>query len=230
VQQGDLGGVCFTCGRPWGNGCACQFCGQMWGCQSGVVLSSSMRRLGAHLLDGLLCLITCVVGWLVWALIIYGRGQTPAKQLMGMRVVIMTAGVRAGWGRMFVREHLAKLLIGLFLGWLVIPYFWLLWDKNRQELWDKMLDTVVVDDPNNLVGDVSQASWQAIQQPPTQQQLPPAPWDAQPGGYGQPGYGQPDPYGQQGGYGQPGGPGGQGGQGGYPPYPPPPPPPGPPQQ
>jgi len=187
-----------------------------------------MKRLGAHLLDGLLCVVTCVIGWLIWSLIVYVNGQTPAKQLLGMRVVNMTAGVRAGWGRMLVREHLVKPLIGIFLGWLVIPYFWLLWDKNRQELWDKMLDTVVVDDPNGLVGDIPQASWPEMQQPPPQPQLPPAPWDAPTIGFGQPGgaYDQPGGSGQQGpyepqggGYGQPGG------QSGYPPYPPPSPPP-----
>jgi uncharacterized RDD family membrane protein YckC len=222
VQQDVVGGACFNCGSPWGDGCGCQFCGQMYGCPPGVILSSSMKRLGAHLLDGVLCLVTCVIGWLIWSLIIYGRGQSPAKQLLGMRVVIMTAGVRAGWGRMFVREHLVKLLIGLFLGWLVLPYFWLLWDRNRQELWDKMLDTVVVEDPSNLVTNVPMSAWQSIQPPPQQHQLPAAPWDAQPGGYVQPGLGQQDPYGQQGGYGQPGG---TADQGGYPPYPPPPMPP-----
>jgi uncharacterized RDD family membrane protein YckC len=207
----------------------------MYGCPPGVLLSSSMRRLGAHLLDGILCLVTCVIGWLVWSLVIYGRGQSPAKQLLGMRVVIMTAGVRAGWGRMFVREHLVKPLIGILVGWLLIPYLWLLWDRNRQELWDKMLDTVVVDDPSGLVGNVPQGAWPQgqMQAPPAQPQLPAAPWDAptvgmgQPGGYGQ---GQPqEPYGQPGGS-QGGGYGQPGGQGGYPPYPPPPPPRYPPRQ
>ena len=32
-----------------------------------------------------------------------------------------------------------------------IFYFWLLWDSERQELWDKMVDTVVVNDPGDLL-------------------------------------------------------------------------------
>ena len=120
MQQDVSRGVCFNCQRPWGSGCACQFCSQMFGCPPGVILSSSMRRLGAHLLDGLLCFATCFIGWLVWSLIVYGRGQTPGKQLLGMRVAIMTTGTKAGWGRMFVREYLAKFLIGVLLGWLVL--------------------------------------------------------------------------------------------------------------
>ena len=219
MQQGVAGDTCYYCGRPWGTGCACQFCSQMYGFPAGVVNSSVGRRLGAHLLDGLIAIVTCGIGWLIWAFIIYGDGQTPAKRLLGMRVVNITTGVRAGWGRMFVREHVCKLLIGFLLGWLIFPYFWLVWDRNRQELWDKMVDTAVVDDPNGLVGSIPQPMSGYLQQP-GQHQLPqagqPAPWEAQPGGYGQQGGYQPP-----GGYQQPG-PSGQ--QGGYPPYPPPPPP------
>jgi len=29
----------------------------------------------------------------------------------------------------------------------VFVYFWLLWDRDNQELWDKIVGTVVVDDP-----------------------------------------------------------------------------------
>jgi uncharacterized RDD family membrane protein YckC len=212
VQQDGLGGICFNCNRPWGTGCACQFCNQMAGCPRGVILSSSVRRLGAHLVDGVLCLVTCVIGWLIWSLIIYGNGQTPAKQLMGMRVVSLATGTRAGWGRMFVREHLAKLLIGLLVGWLVLPYFWLLWDKNRQELWDKLLDTAVVDDPEGQVTSTPQTEVRYVEQPYRPPQLPPS--SEQPTSWGQ----------------QPNGNDRQGEQGGYPPYPPPPPPPAPPRR
>jgi hypothetical protein len=101
-----------------------------------------------------------------------------------MRVVSIATATRSSWGTMFLREFLAKLAIAFFLGWLVLPYFWLLWDKNKQQLWDKMLDTVVVDDPGDLVGSVSPAAWgyAQAQQPHQQYQLP------------QPGPHQPDPY------------------------------------
>ena len=32
-----------------------------------------------------------------------------------------------------------------------VLYFWLCWDKNRQEIWDKMCNTVVVNDRDNLL-------------------------------------------------------------------------------
>ena len=128
MQQGYGVEVCFNCGRPWGGGCACQFCGQMWGFPQGVLVSSGGKRFIGYLLESALIMVTCGIGWLIWAAITFANGQTPSKQLMGMRTVNIATGSRAGWGRMFVREVFAKSLIGIFLGWLVVPYFWLLWD------------------------------------------------------------------------------------------------------
>jgi len=217
VQPAYGGEICFNCGRPWGGGCACQVCGQMWGFPNGVIASSAGKRLVAHLLESMLVLVTCFIGWLIWALFTFANGQTPAKQLMGMRTVNIVTGTRAGWGRMFVREVLAKLLVGFFLGWLIVPYFWLLFDKNKQQLWDKVVDTGVVDDPHGLVGNQPRPTAPYVQQPQQQYQLPPSEQETQWGYPPRGGYGQQGGYGQYGGYGQ---------QGGYgqPQYPPPPPP------
>src|SRR5688572_18883873 len=115
----------------------------MWGFPTGIVVSSAGKRLVGRLLEVLLILVTCGIGWLIWAAFTFANGQTPAKQLIGMRTVNIATGARSGWGRMFVREVFAKLVIDLFLGWLVLPYFWLLWDRNKQQLWDKMVETAV---------------------------------------------------------------------------------------
>ena len=119
-----------------------------------VRLSSAWRRLGGYLLDGVLFVVTLIVGWLIWSIIVWERGETPEKQLLGMRVVHRETLTAAGRGRMFVREVPCKFLMWLiafatFLG--NIFYFWLLWDRERQELWDKMVDTVVVNDPGDLL-------------------------------------------------------------------------------
>jgi RDD family len=120
-----------------------------------VGFASAWRRLGAHLLDVALVVMTLVVGWLVWSLIVWGRGQTPAKQLLDMRVVEADSGRRAGWGRMCLRELPCKLLIGVVVAIVpiaVVAYFWLVWDAREQELWDKMAGTVVVNDPLDTLG------------------------------------------------------------------------------
>jgi uncharacterized RDD family membrane protein YckC len=116
-----------------------------------VTLASPGKRLGAMLLDAVLASVTLGIGWLVWALIVYGRGQTPAKQLLGMRYVTVASGRGAGWGRTFLREFIVKSIVGLVASLTIVgllAYFWLIWDRDNQELWDKVVGTVVVDDPS----------------------------------------------------------------------------------
>lgn len=140
--------TCSNCLQPWMGGQSCQFCGQVWGLPIGIRLSSAGRRFGEYLLEGVLVVATVLIGWVIWALIVFARGQTPAKQVLKMRIVRLDTRSTARWGRTFLREVIFKSIILGFLGWLVFPYFWFLWDKDNQELWDKMAATVVVNDPH----------------------------------------------------------------------------------
>ena len=111
--------------------------------------------------------------WLIAALWLFRRGQTPGKRIMGIRVVKRN-GDPAGWWRMFARESLIKwflILNGLVFAWsliglgwsltyglwsslllvlnifgiaMVVGYLLSLWDKNRQALHDKVVGTAVV--------------------------------------------------------------------------------------
>jgi uncharacterized RDD family membrane protein YckC len=145
--------ACPNCHRSWGNGRSCQFCRQVEGLPVGVKLASPGKRLGAMLLDGVLVLFTLFLGWTIWALVVYGRGQTPAKQLLGMRYVTLSTARRAGWGRTFMREFSKGLVRGIAAMTMIglVAEFWLIWDRDNQQLWDKMVGTVVVDDPTNQV-------------------------------------------------------------------------------
>lgn len=141
--------TCPSCARAWGGGIACQFCDQVEGLPTGVHLSSPAKRFGGYLLEGVLAILTLGIGYVVWSLIVYARGQTPAKQVLKMRVVALRRGTRASWGRMFLREWIAKpvaaILCALTFG---IAYFWLIWDSRNQEVWDKFAGTIVVNDPD----------------------------------------------------------------------------------
>jgi uncharacterized RDD family membrane protein YckC len=169
--------ACPTCGRDPGPGLACRFCGRLLELPYGTRLSSAWRRLGAYLLDTVFFTFAVVIdlliaargglvtgvaflAWLIWALVVWSRGQTPGKQLLGMRTIRLSAGRRASWGIMFVREFLLKfllkfllfgILVSITFGLGLITYFWLLWDARRQELWDKMVGTIVVDDRQGLL-------------------------------------------------------------------------------
>ncbi len=149
--------VCPNCARTWGTGAACQFCHQVEGLPMGIVLSSPLRRLGGYLLDGLFIVVTLFIGWLVWSLIVWDRGQTPGKQVLGMRCVKLGEAQKARWGTMFLREFVCKfLLFGVIIqtitfGLGFVLDFWLVWDSKNQELWDKMVGTVVVNDPEKAL-------------------------------------------------------------------------------
>jgi uncharacterized RDD family membrane protein YckC len=117
-------------------------------------LSSVGKRFGAYCLDVVLAIVTLGIGWLIWALIILGRGQTPAKQILNMRVVDVETGQVPSWGMMFVRDFVLKglvmsIVISITFGLGLILYFWLTWDDKNQELWDKIIGSVVVEDPDD---------------------------------------------------------------------------------
>ena len=110
------------------------------------------RRLGGYLLEAILAVVTLGVGWFVWFIIVAPRGQTPAKQLLGM-YILRVDGTQAGGSSVWVRELLVKgLLFGIiaavtfYVVWLVAA-LWCAWDRNRQTLWDKTARTLVAYSP-----------------------------------------------------------------------------------
>ena len=118
------------------------------GLPAGVMLSSKGRRLGAALLDGVLAIVTLGIGYLIWMLFTFKTGQTPAKRLLGMRIVSTQDSMATSWGMTFLREIFVKgIIAGITLG---IAYLWILWDTNNQALYDKVLNTIVVNDKDGL--------------------------------------------------------------------------------
>lgn len=114
----------------------------------GVVITSRGSRLLAALLDGVLAIVTLGIGWLIWSLFTYRNGQTPAKQLMGIRVISLNDGKALGFWMTLLREWILKEFIGgITFG---IAYIWILFDSKNQTLYDKVLNTIVVDDSQGL--------------------------------------------------------------------------------
>jgi uncharacterized RDD family membrane protein YckC len=123
----------------------------------GVAVSTAGKRLGGYVLEIVLVIVTLVIGWLIWSLIVWGRSVSPAKQLLKMKVVKKDSGLRASYGTMALRELVGKwIIVNLVIGSLcglvtIVLDFMLLWDKDRQQLWDKIAGTIVVDDPNDVL-------------------------------------------------------------------------------
>jgi uncharacterized RDD family membrane protein YckC len=111
----------------------------------GLQLSSKAKRFGEYLLEILLFIVTLGIGWIIWSLIVWGRGQTPAKQVLGMRVIRPATAETATWGRMALREIVGRLLLGFIPFYTLVGAIFVLIDDRNQALWDKVADTVVVD-------------------------------------------------------------------------------------
>ena len=111
-------------------------------------LASFATRLWAIFVDGIVALFTLYIGWLIWSFVVYGRGQTPGKQLFGIYAAKVDDPVHPlSWGSMFLREIVIKTVLLQVLSaftfgivWL-LDYLWPLWDGSghSQTLHDKMI-------------------------------------------------------------------------------------------
>lgn len=144
---------CPNCGRR-GAGAErfCLWCEQLLGGPPGVKAASLARRVAAYLLDVALVFLTLVIGYLVWLAFSMRHGQTPAKQLLGIRV-IRADGSPSDWGWTFVREVVVKsVIIGFGVDSItfglgsILDGLWAFWDRDRQAIHDKIVKTLVVDD------------------------------------------------------------------------------------
>ena len=115
-------------------------------------LASIGRRIGAYFLAIPLAIVTLVIGYVIWGLIIWGRGQTPTQQVLGMRTWYPEGSRNASWGRMALREIIGGFLTGV-LGIIteLVSLILFLTGKERKCLADHIASTVVLRDPSNVL-------------------------------------------------------------------------------
>jgi uncharacterized RDD family membrane protein YckC len=114
----------------------------------GVTLAPVGRRIGAYFLSLLLLVVTLGIGYVVWGLLVWPRGTTPALSVLKMRCVKAGTGAKATFGTMALREIVGRILEGI-LSWiteLVSLILFLARDDHRC-LHDLVAGTVVVLDP-----------------------------------------------------------------------------------
>ena len=120
----------------------------------GFRYASFQHRLGAYALDAVLAVVTLGIGWLIWSLIVWSEGQTPAKKILKIRVRHFETGAVATWGHMAVRELLVPVTVMIAssltsgiaaVAWIVIEivfYF----TKNNRTLRDLWVKTAVINE------------------------------------------------------------------------------------
>jgi uncharacterized RDD family membrane protein YckC len=119
---------------------------------AGLPLSSKGKRFGEYLLEILLIIVTLFIGWFIWWIILLPKAQSPAKQLLKMRVVSIDEPRAATLNEMLLRELVGKWLLGFIPFYSFVAAIFVLIDDNNQALWDKVAKTTVVDDPDNAFG------------------------------------------------------------------------------
>ena len=142
---------CPRCGQPtMADRAGCDNCGQVKMLPIGVTFTTAGRRFGQYALDALLFIVTLGIGCLIWSLFIWRRGRDAGHAdtcaFKAVKLDDRSGGDVGDHGpREFVGKYIVMGLISsiFFPAWVVLV-FMLMWDKNKQELWDKIAGTIVV--------------------------------------------------------------------------------------
>jgi len=88
----------------------------------------------------------------VWGLIVWGNGQTPALQVLGMRCFRPETNRVAGFWWMALRETIGRIADGILsIVTELISLIFMLTRPDRKTLHDLVAGTVVLHDPNKVL-------------------------------------------------------------------------------
>ncbi len=112
-----------------------------------VPLANKGRAALAYVLAVLLFVVTLGIGYIIWSLVAWSRGQTPAQRLLGLRCWRPETGRPASRGQMALRQFSGLLLNGeLLIGVLI-----LLLSTGRTSIGDYIIGTLVLHDPDDVL-------------------------------------------------------------------------------
>lgn len=120
---------------------------------NGTTLASVGRRIGAYFLAIPLAIVTLGIGYLIWGLIVWPKGTSPALQVLGMRCWVKDEGKPAGFGRMALRDivgGIATGILAIITG--LISFVLFLAQRDHRSLADLIGGTVVLHDPDKVLG------------------------------------------------------------------------------
>ena len=113
---------------------------------AGVVPCGNGVRFGAFLLEGLLFVATCGIGWLIWDIVLWQQSTSPAKKMLKLKIVDVNTGAPATMTQMLLREVLGKMILSSVTSGLttLVSAILILAVPGRQGVWDYIAKTTVV--------------------------------------------------------------------------------------
>ena len=168
--------TCPHCNTSGQTGLFCRTCGLYMPDETGTVerVTFNRRFFGTYLLEGVLFLVTLIIGWYIWLAFTARTSQTPAKRLLNVYVIDTDTGQPISAGRVWVREVLVKQIavsaVSAVIGVAgLLDGLWVFFDKDRQALHDKIVNTVVVYAPAGLPAELPAPTPMAL--PPRKQSV-----------------------------------------------------------
>ena len=111
----------------------------------GVVPCGNGVRFGALLLDSLLFVVTCGIGWFIWNIVLWQQSTSPAKKMLNLKIVDINTGAPASMVQMLLREGLGKIVLSAITGIVgIVSAILILVMPSRQGVWDFIAKTTVV--------------------------------------------------------------------------------------
>ncbi|MCH8814831.1 MAG: RDD family protein [Chloroflexi bacterium] len=149
---------CPHCGASGQETLFCKGCDRYIPDPSGSLekVTFNRRFWGTYLLEGLIVIVTLLIGWLIWLYFTAKTSQTPAKRILNVYTLDATTSEPISAGRVWVRDFVVEhLLFGWLLSFFIglaglIDAAFVLFDKNRRSVHDHMMNTIVVYAPGGL--------------------------------------------------------------------------------
>jgi uncharacterized RDD family membrane protein YckC len=118
----------------------------------GTQLASVGRRIGSYFLAIPLAIVTLGIGYIIWGLIVWGNGQTPTQQVLGMRCWRPETNQVPGFWYMALREIVGGIVTGI-LGFIteITSFVLFLTGREHKAIHDYIAGTVVLSDPNKVL-------------------------------------------------------------------------------
>lgn len=123
------------------------------GLPPGIELASVGRRIGAFFLRFLLFILTLGIGYIIWGIVTWTRGTTPALQVLGCKLWVPEQQQMPSFWRSVLRNLVGGIVEGFAFPIIAIVSFVLfLANDQHRALHDMIGGTLVIHDPNKALG------------------------------------------------------------------------------